>query len=130
MHIGDPLLLEVAQLFLHALEASGEQPRVHGDPQHFARPEPLRVRLPLFVQPAQALAAPAVGPGHHGLQPFQHLPVMVQLHIKPVQLVPAGGQAALKSVHSSASSTVQAIRRRTSPASGIERKAPFRVVTR
>ena len=130
VHIGNPLLLEVTQPLLHPLEVSGEQPRIHSHPQHFARPEPVRLRLPLFIQTPQRLAARPPNLGHHDLQFVQAGPVAIQLHIQPVQLVLPGGQTALQFVHAFSSSISPASSRRTCSASGILRKAPFRVVTK
>ena len=99
VNICDALLLEVAQLFLHAPEAPGEQSRIHGDPQHPSRPEPLRVSLPLLVQTAQAAAPVPVGPGHFRFQPVQAGAVVVKLHVEPVQFILPPGEAAFHVIH-------------------------------
>ncbi len=129
VQVGDALLGKVVQLLFQPRQVAGEEIHIHGHPQHIPPAKPLGILLPAAVQPPQAEAPLGVEAGHHLLQGGKTLPVVIKLHIEPIQLLLALGQASFKGGHLGTSPYRFASRRRTSASSGILRKAPFRVVT-
>ena len=88
VQIVDAAVLNVVELFAHAVERTGKAVHIHEHADQIAALVPVRVAQPLPVQLAQVFAAAFIGaPEHVGkVIPGLLVPV-VQLHIKPAQFL-------------------------------------------
>ena len=96
VQVGQLLLFQIGQLLRQLLQVPGKEVGVHGHAEHVAPAVPAGVGFPGGVQLFQLGAAGGKGVGHGLFQGAQGLPVVVQLHEQPFQLVTAAGQPFFK----------------------------------